>query len=190
MILSPHGAILAAMKQTYSVHIYKEYLNFCSAHFLVFGTGDREELHGHNYRVECKIEGDLYPGADLYLDFRDVKPIVKKICDNLDHRVLLPTENKYLEILEEEGSIRVAFGEKTRWVFPIGDVCKLEMPNTSAELLAKYICRETFVALAEQYPQVLVKKVEFAVEEAPGQSASYLQDFGDGVPVVEVAELV
>ena len=169
-------------KETYSVFISKQYLNFSSAHFLVFDDGSREALHGHNYRVECEIEGTL-DGADLYLDFREVKPVIKKICDELDHLVMLASENKHLKVEEDGDVVRATCSRGDKWVLPKSDVCILPLSNITAELLAKYIAEKTIDALTGLYGDVIVEKLLFSVEESPGQAAIYRREYPEGVPL-------
>ena len=80
------------MSERFGVRVYKQYFNFASAHFLIFADGSREELHGHNYQVRVSVSGALDAG-DVVLDFTKLKPLVKKTCDAIDHRVILPTEH-------------------------------------------------------------------------------------------------
>ena len=74
---------------TFSIKVYKEYFNFASSHFMIFKDGSREPLHGHNYRV--KLRGNaLELDNDMVFDFLDIKPIVRQVCDSLDHHLLIP----------------------------------------------------------------------------------------------------
>ena len=82
--------------------------NFCSAHFLLFADGTREELHGHNYRVWVDVDAPIGKG-DIVIDFLHLKPIVKELCDSLDHLTLLPTLNPHLKVEEKMTS----FGRTT-----------------------------------------------------------------------------
>ena len=43
----------------YRVVVGKEVLVFAAAHFITFGDGGCESLHGHNYRVGVTLTGDL-----------------------------------------------------------------------------------------------------------------------------------
>ena len=45
----------------WAVRLYKQDFRFDAAHFLVFGDGTREPLHGHNYQVSVRLEGDVGP---------------------------------------------------------------------------------------------------------------------------------
>ena len=62
---------------------------FCAAHALRHYKGKCEHLHGHNYGVKVVVEGgELTPDTELLMDFGDLKAILKKILDGLDHRYL------------------------------------------------------------------------------------------------------
>lgn len=171
------------MTERFNIRITKQYLNFCSSHFLVFEDGTRENLHGHNYKVECLIEGVLPNYRDLYIDFRDVKPIVRQICDDLDHVVLLQTENPNLVIKQSEQEIKFSTPKDkisedgSNFLLPRRDVVLLPIRNTTSELLAKFIMFKTLEQLNDKYGDVEISKIDFAVEEAPGQSASYILTF-------------
>ncbi len=163
--------------ETFGIRIYKEYFNFAAAHFLIFEDGTREELHGHNYQVQVLVEGALDENQDIFIDFLHIKPIVKAVCDSIDHRTLLPQFSPHLALTETEHGIEATYLNQDRWLFPRRDVVILPIPNTSAERLAQYLCRKTLEALKEQYPEARIRKVEFAVEESRGQAAIYRLDF-------------
>ena len=92
------------MRESYAIRVYKQYFNFGSAHFLIFADGTREHLHGHNYQAQVKVEGALDDG-DVVIDFIPFKPLVKALCDSLDHCTLLPRDNPFLEVSEEGDSV-------------------------------------------------------------------------------------
>lgn len=163
--------------ESFGIRIYKEYFNFAAAHFLIFEDGTREELHGHNYQVQMQIEGTLGDDQDIFIDFLHIKPIVKAVCDSIDHRTLLPQFSQYLHVERTGNSVEASNKEGERWVFPARDVIILPIPNTSAERLAQYLCNRTLAELSKQYPTARISKVEFAVEESRGQAAIYRQVF-------------
>ena len=43
----------------YKVRVTKDYLVFCSGHFITFAGDQCERIHGHNYRVAVEVEDDL-----------------------------------------------------------------------------------------------------------------------------------
>src|SRR5438876_2735480 len=90
------------MREKYTVRVTKDYLVFCSGHFISY-EGDRcERLHGHNYRASVEIDGGLDVNHYVF-DFIALKNETKAIVDELDHRMMLATRNDH---------IRVEAGEK------------------------------------------------------------------------------
>lgn len=163
--------------ETYAVRVYKQYFNFGSAHFLIFGDGTREELHGHNYKVEVEVEGETIAG-DLVLDFILFKPIVKSICDGLDHRTLLPRANPNLEVVEHDDRVEARYKDGSYFCFPRRDVLVLDLPNTSTEMLATFISKKIMAELPTRIPDARLRSLSVSVEESPGQSGVYTVRFG------------
>ncbi|HDP26414.1 MAG TPA: 6-carboxytetrahydropterin synthase QueD [Deltaproteobacteria bacterium] len=62
--------------------------SFSAAHRLRGYQGDCERLHGHNYRVEVTVKSHTLDGTGIVMDFRDLKTLLKKTLDELDHRYL------------------------------------------------------------------------------------------------------
>ena len=61
-----------------------------------------------------------------------------QIVDFLDHAVLLPENSPEMQIVKEDGQIKVDFNNK-HYEFPEMDVRLLPIEASTAELLAKYI---------------------------------------------------
>src|ERR1700704_4280129 len=99
---------VAAHKQ-FKVAVTKDDLVFAAAHFITFAGHRCETLHGHNYRTAVVVEGGLEKDSWFVVDFAAVKTLMRRLTDELDHRVLLPRDNPKLTISEENGSVRVAF---------------------------------------------------------------------------------
>ncbi len=157
--------------ERWGIRLDKQYFNFGSAHFLIFADGTREELHGHNYRATLEIDAPLDHGH-LVADFIVVKPLFKKVCDELDHRTLLPLHNPHLRV-EVAGSSVLAWHREDRFVFPLRDCNLLDLANTSSELLAKWACERFLERLAEALPGLALQRILVTVQESPGQSAVY-----------------
>lgn len=156
----------------YSIKVYKQYFNFASSHFLVFDDGSREPLHGHNYRVMIKGEAPELTG-DMVFDFLDIKPIVREVCDSLDHKLLIPKHNKHLNIHETDKNYVITTFDESEFSFPKTDVLLLDITNTSAERLAIFIS-EKVIALTKERFNFTFKTLEVEVEETPGQSAVFI----------------
>jgi len=85
----------------YRVAVGKEALVFAAAHFITFGHGGCEPLHGHNYRVGVTLAGDLDRHSMVY-DFVALRRDMQAILAELDHRVILPQSNPDLEVESSE----------------------------------------------------------------------------------------
>jgi 6-pyruvoyltetrahydropterin/6-carboxytetrahydropterin synthase len=157
----------------YKVHITKDYTVFCSGHFITYEGDKCEGLHGHNYRAAVTLEGDL--NAHHYVfDFVTLKKLLRGICDRLDHKMLLPTQNPLLTLTEDTRSIEVRYKER-RYVFPWDDVFLLPIANTTAEQLAQWIAGELESELHRREAHSLWA-MEVEVEESFGQSAFFRKD--------------
>lgn len=169
---NPAAASDPTWSESFSVRVYKQYFNFGSAHFLIFGDGSREELHGHNYKVEVEVEGETIAG-DLVLDFILFKPIIKSVCDSLDHRTLLPLRNPHLEVTVEDTYVEARHRDGSIFRFPRRDVNALDITNTSTEMLARYIGHRILDGVRARIPDARMKTLEVSVEESPGQCGIY-----------------
>lgn len=145
------------------------YLKFSSAHFITFG-GKCERLHGHNYGVLVEIEGTLNDDK-LVFDFTVLKRLTKEICQQLNHRFLLPMFNPHLELIESPDAWEIHF-QNRRYVFPRTDVVELPIDNSTTECLAEYICHELQKSLAA-YDTSNLHTIMVGVEESPTQMAYY-----------------
>ncbi len=162
----------------WGVRLSKEYFNFCVAHFLIFDAEHREPLHGHNYRVAVSIEGELGPEG-LVLDFIAVKPLVRALCEQVDHHTVFPARSPHLTIAESEGQVVVRFGAE-RFALPASDVVLLPIENTSVEHFARWFGEHLFESLREKGLAERVRCLEVEVSESAGQAAYCARRFGPG----------
>lgn len=152
------------------VRIEGGYLNFSAAHFVTY-EGQCERLHGHNYRVQVEIEGELNQDK-LVFDFTTLKRVTREICQQLDHRFLLPMYNPHFELIASLDSWEMRYQER-RYVFPRSDVVELPIDNSTAERLAEHICNELYTVLKQRYDIAHLASITIGVEEAPMQVAFY-----------------
>lgn len=154
----------------FRVSVTKDYLVFASAHFITFAGHRCEGLHGHNYRARVTIDGALDPESWFVFDFVLLKQIMRRLCDAIDHKVLLPLENPKIQIADDGESVRVAYEGKPRYVFPRGDCALLPVPNTTVEMLAELLTDRLRAELEALGARGLTA-IEMEVEENFGQSA-------------------
>jgi 6-pyruvoyltetrahydropterin/6-carboxytetrahydropterin synthase len=163
------------MSRRFSIEVAKDYFNFASAHFLIFADGRREPLHGHNYQVSVALEGEL-DRAGVLLNFIAFKPLVKRVCDDLDHRTLIQTASPSLKITRKTKSVEI-FYKKQKLLLPRSDVILLPLTNTSTELLAEYLAEQIRRKVRRQFPMATIRLIEVAVEEARGQKGTFRGEF-------------
>lgn len=156
------------MAESYCVRISKDYLVFSAAHFITFGGDVCERLHGHNYRVSAEVHGALDENHYV-VDFILLRDLLKAIVDELDHHMLLPTRHPRIKVTADDRRVRVTHDER-EWIFPRGDCILLDIPNTTAEMLARHIGRR-LVDDVERKSKVRPKLARIEVDECEGQSA-------------------
>jgi 6-pyruvoyltetrahydropterin/6-carboxytetrahydropterin synthase len=66
-------------------------------------------LHGHSYRLEVHVRGEVDPTAGWVMDFGDIKAAVKPVVEQLDHYYL--NEVPGLENPTSENLARWAWGK-------------------------------------------------------------------------------
>lgn len=156
----------------FRVSVEKDYLVFASAHFITMSGHRCEGLHGHNYRARVTIEGALNEESWFVFDFVEIKRIMRKLCDEIDHLVLLPTRSPRIAVVEEGERVAVSVDGQPRYMFPRRDCALLPIPNTTVEMLAQLLT-ERLCAQLETVGALGLTAVEMEVEENFGQSAIY-----------------
>ncbi len=156
----------------YRIHISKDNLMFASGHFVSYDGEKVEPLHGHNYRLSVTVEGPVDENAYV-LNFVTLKRIMKRLADELDHRMLLPRESRLISVeVQTDGGVIARVG--SRWYrFPAEDVVILPLPNTTVEMLARYVCGRLRDELDQSGEARHITALEVEVEETFGQAAIY-----------------
>ena len=160
-------------------------LRFSSAH-VIPGHESCGFIHGHSYFVDIEIEGERAGKFDFVVDFNDIKKYTKAICDELDHRLLIPVYNDLIEFkdfdkgkdsifnLKKEKSVFFKIEEKG-YTIPSEDCILLPLPYTSAEELSKFFAESLAKKLSETYDNL--EYISVCVNEGIGQGAEYRKDF-------------
>src|SRR5262245_8201545 len=157
---------------SFRVSVTKDHLVFSSAHFITFEGHRCEGLHGHNYRAEVTVEGALNGASWFVFDFVELKRLMKALCDEIDHLVLLPTKSDRIALSEKEESILVIVDGEPRYTFPRRDCALLPVPNTTVEMLAKLLAERLRAAMRPEDAKHLTA-IEMEIEENFGQRAVY-----------------
>lgn len=93
------------------IYLSKEF-HFHAAHFLEDHPGKCKHLHGHTYKLEVTLRGEIEKSTGMLVDFGNIKKTVKElIIDKVDHSYLndvfdfIPTAENlskhFYEVLKE-----------------------------------------------------------------------------------------
>jgi 6-pyruvoyltetrahydropterin/6-carboxytetrahydropterin synthase len=132
------------MTERWEVEVTKDTLVFSAAHFITFNRDVCERLHGHNWRVAAHVGGPLNENAYVF-DFIALRDGLAAIIHDLDHRMLLPTHHPMIQVTREGAQVLARFRDNAHpernrdWSFPEEDCVLLDVPNTTAEMLARHI---------------------------------------------------
>ncbi len=153
---------------SYRVRVTKDHLVFSAAHFITFNGNVCERLHGHNWRTAVEVAGPLDKNRYVF-DFIALRDALQTIVNELDHRVLLPTEHPAIRVRVSKDEVEATF-ENRRWVFPREDCILLPIENTTAELIARWIAERLCDAIPAADRDRL-ESLRIEVEENFGQWA-------------------
>ncbi len=64
----------------FELRVSKEDFKFSAAHFVAHGAGQRERLHGHNYRVALSLTARAVGDDGCVVDFAELKTAVRRVC--------------------------------------------------------------------------------------------------------------
>jgi len=70
-----------------------EGFTFDSAHYTKGSSEACLNLHGHTFRLDVEIEGEIDPHTGMIIDFTLVKNAVKEILADYDHKVIIPSKD-------------------------------------------------------------------------------------------------
>ena len=143
-------------------------MNFSAAHFTIFSSTEREDLHGHNFQVECELTSPIDKNG-LIFDYSVIKRVVKQLCDELDEKTILPEKSPYFSLESEGGYVVGVYGSE-RLMFLPRDVITLPISNASVEELCHYLMDRILA-----HPDIAnedIRELTVKVSSSPGQNGS------------------
>jgi 6-pyruvoyltetrahydropterin/6-carboxytetrahydropterin synthase len=154
----------------HAIRLEHDSLHFSASHFITFGTPEKvEALHGHNFRVRATVSGPQNR-RNYVVDFLIAFDCLKKICEMLSHKVLLPRDHPYIKFRMQDDTIDISL-PPLRWSFPKDDTVTLPVRNMTTESLAEYTAglfremlehEQAFEFPSNQY------RITIELEESPG----------------------
>ncbi|RLG83829.1 MAG: 6-carboxytetrahydropterin synthase [Thermoprotei archaeon] len=104
-------------------------LDFDAAHYTGGIESKCKNLHGHTFRVEVEVYGEIEPKSGMVIDFLLLKRIVKDILSDYDHKIIVP--KKDLDKIRIEGPFNIEFKA-------------IEYPEATTEYIALDIARRIY----------------------------------------------
>jgi 6-pyruvoyltetrahydropterin/6-carboxytetrahydropterin synthase len=144
-------------------------IDFAAAHFISEG-GTCEQLHGHNYHVTVTVWGEI-DSYGLVVDFRILKKRIRKLCKQWDHFVLLPVKSKSIKTVQKDNQIEVTT-PNGKYSFPTKDVKVIDVIETTAEELARFLCQKLINSLSNDFPNITA--VQLVLAESATSRATVL----------------
>ena len=154
---------------TYDLFLDRDYLTFSCAHFVI-GEHFHEALHGHNYNILVNVYGTQ--GKDnMVINFHEIKRILKPLVDTIDHHILIPTKNRFVNLIEkgEQLVLQVPHIGK-EYEFPKSDVVMLPIENTTVEEMSHYFVK--MLAKNKEMKQGNISQVTVTIYEYEGQGVT------------------
>lgn len=112
--------------KAYLTHIQ----SFCAAHRLhnpelsddenkrIFGKCNHINSHGHNYKVEATVVGDIDPKLGMAINLTTVKSILLQVIDPLDHKRLDMDIKFFMENITTAENIALYIYEEVKKLLP------------------------------------------------------------------------
>src|SRR5262245_19667496 len=119
------------MVRLITLELFKEDMKFSAGHFTIFSATERENLHGHNFRVHVAIDAEVLENG-MCFDYGVYKQRIRDLCAAWDEVTLLPLHSPHLQIEEADGYIHAIFNGE-RIPFLRRDVLLLPIVNATVE---------------------------------------------------------
>ena len=117
---------------------------FAAGHALRNYHGKCENVHGHNYKIRAKLEGEQLDEAGLLVDFNDVKRVLNEIIDRVDH--------KFLNDVAPFDTLNPSAENMARWFYEEMEKSLAAAPAKTDARLAEVRIWETDTSIAAYRP--------------------------------------
>ena len=122
--------------------------------------------------MRCEISGEI-SDKGLLIDFIQVKPIIRELCDYLDEHMILPGEHPDLQIEDGDDGHTSFTYKDCRYMAPTEEIIVLPVNNSSAENFSWWFAHQLRDRLVERFGKIRVKKLRVEVSETSGQAGVY-----------------
>lgn len=159
----------ATVSRLATIELFKEALKFSAGHFTVFSSTDRENIHGHDYRVHVSLT-TIIEDEGLSFDYRFYEKKLVPLCRMLDKAVLIAGLCKYLKVSEEGDYCCIEFNNEKMMLLH-RDAKVLPIYNVTVEELSNWFLQELLLD-TEQLENHRIQKIEVKILTGLGRSGS------------------
>jgi 6-pyruvoyltetrahydropterin/6-carboxytetrahydropterin synthase len=157
------------MSRLATIKLLKESMEFSAGHFTVFSSTERENLHGHSYRVRASIV-TVVEEEGLSFDYRFYKDKIYKLCGQLDKTVLLAGLCQYHKITDE-GDYHCVYFNNEKLMFLKRDAKILPIYNVTIEELSHWFLKNLLLDKNE-LERHRIQSIKMTVGNGTGQAGS------------------
>lgn len=136
------------------VRVGVEGLTFDAANYTPGSTEKCRRLHGHTFRVDVEVEGDINPDDGMVMDFLVIKRVVREVIEDYDHKVILPKRDKSATRIEGRFDVEIHYIDKP---FATTEYLALDMAE---KLLSRLRARKVKVKLYEGSGKYALVEIE------------------------------
>lgn len=152
-----------------TVELFRESMKFSAGHFTVFSSTDRENLHGHDYRVGAALT-TVIEDEGLSFDYHFYEQKLHALCLELNKSVLVAELCKYLQISAEGDFYCIHFNAE-KIMFLKRDVKILPIRNVTVEELSNWFLQKLLLD-REQLDSHRIQKIKITVFSGLGHGGS------------------
>lgn len=152
-----------------TIELFKEALKFSAGHFTVFSSTERENIHGHDYRVHVLLTTEI-EDEGLSFDYRFYEKKLLPLCRALDKTILIAGLCKYLKVSDEGDYCCIEFNHE-KILLLHRDANVLPIYNVTVEELSNWFLQQLLMD-QEQLELHRIQKIEVKILTGLGRSGS------------------
>lgn len=119
-------------------------ITFDSAHMLSDYSGKCNNLHGHTYKLQVEIEGEVNQKTNMVIDFNDMKTILNEVVmSNFDHAIIFSAPEFREESENELYKWAIKYGKRHIVLYKGKSTCE-NMTPIIRDAIAGYLKNHNF----------------------------------------------
>ncbi len=156
-----------SMESRLEIDGWRTNLRFSSCHMLLKHS-KCSRIHGHSYAIHLRMIGEIDENS-LLVDFGHIKGKLRELARELDHKVMIPTMSRAIQIKDDPDSSNIEVNMSGKiYSFPRMDVAFIPAKASTVEETSAYLLKRL---VDEVELPVGIREISLGVDEGPGQGA-------------------